>query len=231
MNLSGSRKHDRLFSGIADEVSTRVYNLFLGGTVLYGLIANFFICYIVGDRASQLNPIALIIGYFVCCFAGIIMSSKSDNPIISFIGYNLVVIPVGLVMSISISAYVKEGMGVLIPQAVLVTASVTTIMIGLSLAFPDFFSKLGGVLFSSLIALIVIELVALIFFPGALHIIAWAGAGIFSMYIGYDFWKAQEYPKTIDNAVDSAVDIYLDIINLFLYILEILSDSKSSKKE
>ena len=231
MNLSESRKHDRLFSGIADEVSTRIYNLFLGGTILYGLVANFLICYIVGDKASQLNPIVLIIGYFVCCFTGIIMSSKSDNPIISFIGYNLVVIPVGLVMSISISAYVKEGMGDLIPQAVLVTASITTIMIGLSLAFPDFFSKLGRILFSSLIALIIVELVALIFFPGALNILAWAGAGIFSMYIGYDFWKAQEYPKTIDNAVDSAVDIYLDIINLFLYILEILSDSKSSKRE
>ena len=112
---------------------------------------NFLIYYIVGDRASQLNPIALIIGYFVCCFTGIIMSSKSDNSIISFIDYNLVVIPVGLVMSTSISAYVKEGMGDLIPQAVLVTASITTIMIGLSLTFPDFFSKLGRILFSLLI--------------------------------------------------------------------------------
>lgn len=51
------------------------------------------------------------------------------------------------------------------------------------------------------------------------------------MYIGYDFWKAQKYPKTINNAVDSAIDIYLDTVNLFLDILEILSDSKSSKKE
>ena len=231
MNLSASRKHDRLFSGITDEVSTRIYNLFLGGTVLYGLVANFLICRAVGDKASQLNPIALIVGYFVCCIAGIVISSKSDNPFISFLGYNLIVIPIGLVMSISISAYVKEGMGDLIPPAVLVTAAVTTIMIGLSIAFPNFFSKLGRILFSSLVALIIIEIVAIFLFPGALHLIAWAGAGLFSMYIGYDFWKAQEYPKTIDNAVDSAIDIYLDIINLFLYILDILSDSKSSKKE
>lgn len=231
MNLSKSRKYNRLFSGIADEVSTRTYNLFLGGAVLYGLIANFLICYTVGDKALQINPIVLIIGYFVCCFTGIIMSFKSNSPIISFIGYNLVVIPIGLVMSIIISTYVKEGMGDLIPQAVLVTAAVTTIMIGLSIVFPSFFSKLGRILSLSLTALIIIELVALFFFPGALHILAWASAGIFSMYIGYDFWKAQKYPKTINNAVDSAIDIYLDIVNLFLDILEILSDSKSSKKE
>ena len=36
----------------------------------------------------------------------------------------------------------------------------------------------------------------------------------------FDDWaKAQEKPKTLDNAVDSAVDLYLDIINLFVRLL------------
>jgi FtsH-binding integral membrane protein len=35
-------------------------------------------------------------------------------------------------------------------------------------------------------------------------------------------YRAQRYPKTADNAVDCAVDIYLDIINLFLRLLRIL---------
>ena len=47
-------------------------------------------------------------------------------------------------------------------------------------------------------------------------------AAIFSLYIGYDMYRAQRYPKTADNAVDCAVDIYLDIINLFLRLLRIL---------
>ena len=62
------------------------------------------------------------------------------------------------------------------------------------------------------------------------NVSALIGAVIFSLYIGYDYWKAQQYPKTVDNAVDSALDIYLDIINLFMRILSILGNGKSSKK-
>nr|MCR5618576.1 Bax inhibitor-1 family protein [Lachnospiraceae bacterium] len=58
----------------------------------------------------------------------------------------------------------------------------------------------------------------------------WIGAALFSGYIGYDFWRAQQFPKTLDNAVDCAVDIYLDIINLFLRILRILAGSRSSRR-
>ena len=45
---------------------------------------------------------------------------------------------------------------------------------------------------------------------------------IFALYIGYDWVKAQQYVHTLDNAVDSALDIYMDIINLFLRVLMIL---------
>ena len=47
---------------------------------------------------------------------------------------------------------------------------------------------------------------------------------IFSLYLGYDWCKAQYYPKTYDNAIDSALDIYLDVINLFIRLLSILGD-------
>ena len=46
---------------------------------------------------------------------------------------------------------------------------------------------------------------------------------IFSLYIGYDWYRAQAYPKTLDNAVDSAIDLYIDIVNLFLRILALMS--------
>lgn len=52
-------------------------------------------------------------------------------------------------------------------------------------------------------------------------------AAIFSLYIGYDWVKAQMYVKTVDNAVDSALDIYLDIINLFLQLLRILGSKNN----
>jgi len=53
-------------------------------------------------------------------------------------------------------------------------------------------------------------------------IVSWISAIIFSLYIAYDVYRSQQFPPTIDNAIDSAIDIYLDIINLFLDILEII---------
>lgn len=228
-SLTASRRERRFLNlAHASILNDRVYNLALGSVVLYGLIVNTIICFTLDDAMSRVNPIVLLIGYFVCCIIGSIMSAKSNNPFISFIGYNFVVIPIGLVLSITISAYVNEGAGYLVKQAIVYTAIVTAVMIGLSIAFPIFFSKLGKILLGALFGLIITELICLIIFGYSPNIFSLIGAAIFSLYIGYDFWKAQQYPKTLDNAVDSALDIYLDIINLFIRILEILGNSSSN---
>jgi FtsH-binding integral membrane protein len=52
--------------------------------------------------------------------------------------------------------------------------------------------------------------------------IDWVVVGIFCGYIGYDWARANAIPKTLDNAVDSAAAIYIDIINLFIRILSIM---------
>jgi FtsH-binding integral membrane protein len=41
-------------------------------------------------------------------------------------------------------------------------------------------------------------------------------------FIGYDYAKALEDDATVDAAIDRAVALYLDIINLFIRILEIM---------
>jgi FtsH-binding integral membrane protein len=93
----------------------------------------------------------------------------------------------------------------------------------LAIIFPNFFSKIGGALFISLIGLVVVR-IAQCFIPvlANLTIIDWISAGIFSLYVGFDWWRANNVPKTFDNAIDIALDLYLDIINLFLSILRIL---------
>ena len=51
----------------------------------------------------------------------------------------------------------------------------------------------------------------------------WIAAGLFSLYIGFDLYRSQQFPKTLDNAVDCALDIYLDIANLFIRLLRVMS--------
>lgn len=228
--LTESRQNRRMKSAYKSKiVSDKIYNMTLGATILYGLIVNVILCIALEDKITKINPIAFIVGYFVCCIIGILMAAKSDNPIISFIGYNLIVIPIGALLSTSIYYYVDAGLTDLIIQAIIITTVITFTMIGLSITFPRFFSGLGKLLFSCLLGLLIASLISMLLFPGMFNILCWLGAILFSLYIGYDYWKAQQYPKTIDNAIDSAVDIYLDIINLFIRILEILAKSKSKK--
>ncbi len=224
------RKNERMMRPVLENsiVSDRTYNLYLGGVVAYGLLVNIIICSKFSGFALSLNPIVLFVGYLICVLAGTIISAKSSDPLISFLGYNLVVVPVGLVVSTAV--YYYGGLSsVVVLQAITYTAGITIVMICLSILKPEFFSRLGGLLFSGLIGLIIVELV-LMLFRVQQSFTALFGAVLFSLYIGYDYWKAQQYPKTIDNAVDSALDIYLDIINLFMRILSLLGNSKSSKK-
>ena len=94
-------------------------------------------------------------------------------------------------------------------------------------AFPGTFAGMGRMLFVALIGLLIGQVVCMLFrvYPTAL---SWAAAAIFSLYIGYDWVKAQAYVRTLDNAVDSALDIYMDIINLFLQLVRILASRDSN---
>lgn len=224
-SISKDRREERLRASYAKAniLSDRAYNIALGGIVFYGVFLNYLMCLIFGDMLEGINLIVFLIGYFVSCIAGIMMSSKSNNPAISFLGYNLVVIPIGMVLSSVVTSYGLDS--ALVRDAFLYTLLITGCMIALSVVQPQLFASLGKVLFASLIGLLIAELIVLLL--GVDQVItSWIGAGLFSVYIGYDFYRSQQFAKTLDNAVDCALDIYLDIINLFLDILRILSKKK-----
>lgn len=222
-----SRKLDRLAAeyDLNDVIDRRRYNMIMGGVVVYGLVINLILCKAVPNVYEFINPIAFLIIYLALALIGTLISAKSSNPIVSFIGYNMVVVPSGLVVSMSVQVY--GGMeSEIVSQAFLYTLCITGIMIAASMLWPSAFESIGRYLFVGLIAVLIGSVVGL-FFSGGFTVVSWAGALIFSLYIGYDFYRAQQYTPTLDNAVDCALDIYLDIINLFLKLLRILGRSNS----
>ena len=42
------------------------------------------------------------------------------------------------------------------------------------------------------------------------------------MYISYDWYRAQQGTKTVFNAIEYAIDLDLDITNLFVDLLDVL---------
>lgn len=109
------------------------------------------------------------------------------------------------------------------------TATITIIAGTLVYALSIDFSFLGQILFVSLLGLIVVGLLNIFFFKSPLMrlVSAYVGAVIFSLYLLYDFDQLEKSALTGDvsweTAINFAISIYLDIINLFLDLLEILN--------
>ena len=114
-------------------------------------------------------------------------------------------------------------------QAMLGT-TLAVIIAGLIVALiPTDFSFLGTFLWISLLALIFMEILNVFVFKSERRrlLYSYAGVVIFSLYLIYDFNALEKAIARGDNswgtAVDIAVNLYLDIINLFIDLLEILA--------
>ena len=200
-------------------ISANVYNLIIGLVLCWGFFINWLIIKNVPYQSiAQINPWIFLIAYFACCMFGISLFRGSENPMISFIGYNLVVIPFGFVINLAVYGYDP----LIVEQAVRVTGLVTAFMMLAGTLFPDFFKRIAGGLTIALIAVIIIEFVEVLFFNIHHGIFDYIVVLIFCGYIGYDWARANAIPRTVDNAIDSAAALYIDIINLFLRILRIL---------
>ena len=93
------------------------------------------------------------------------------------------------------------------------------------------FNFLGIILFISLIALIIMRLLNALIFKSAKQMLyqSYFGIVIFTLYLVYDFDRLKQANAAGDNswgtAVDIAVNIYLDIINLFIELLIAMGES------
>lgn len=224
-NNYGNAGYNAGYGASGKIISSEMYNLIIGGVLLYGFIINAVMTAVFGNsilRFVAASPIVFYISYFVLAIAGTLMVRKSDNPVISFIGYNLIVVPIGMVIAVSVTLYGLVGYSSVVATAFGITAAVTLVMMFVSSLFPNVFLSMGRVIGITLLATVVIELIMLII-GASLGIIDYIVVAIFCLYVGYDWAKANAIEKTADNAIDSACELYLDIANLFLRIMRILS--------
>ena len=114
----------------------------------------------------------------------------------------------------------------------MVGTTLAVIIAGTIVAFiPTDFSFLGIFLWIALLALIVVEILNAFVFKSERRrlLYSYCGVVIFSLYLIYDFNYLEKAIAAGDNswgtAVKIAVNLYLDIINLFIDLLEILASS------
>jgi FtsH-binding integral membrane protein len=200
-------------------ISANMYNLVIGLTLCWGFLINWLmIKSIPYESIANINIFLLFGGYFASCIFGIYLFKSSGSPVVSFIGYNFVVIPFGIIINLIVSHYNPD----IVLSAVKVTGMVTFLMMMMGTIFPAFFQKISGGLSVALITVIIVEMIEVFIFKTHHGIMDWIVVLIFCGYIGFDWSRANMIPRTVDNAIDSAASLYMDIINLFIRILSIL---------
>lgn len=205
-------------------LSDTLYNFIIGLTLCWGFLINWLlVTFIDTALIRDLDLVLFIASYLISVVIGTFLYELSKNPLISFLGYNLVVVPIGVLFNLCLSGAEPN----LVINAIRVTGIVTLAMMCLGILFPKFFISIERALAGVLCLVIVIELMELILFGIHHEIIDWVVAIAFCGYIGIDWVRANQIPKTLDNAIDSAAALYMDIINIFARLLSILHDGKS----
>ena len=102
LSIFDSRKEERLNSGLGDQVSARTYNVVMLLTLVWGFLVNAamveYLAIPIMRLFSGIGPVWLFVGYFVLALGGVFISARSQNPWISFLGYNMLVLPIGVML-------------------------------------------------------------------------------------------------------------------------------------
>jgi len=137
----------------------------------------------------------------------------------------------GLSLSPLIGLYLAAGYTNILAEAFLITAVTSLGLAAYAWTTKRDFSGLGGKLFFGVILLLVASLVS-IFFHSTFFIflICVAGVGIFSAYILYYVQRAKYMADTLPNAIGLTVSLFITVLNLFIYILEILTILQGNRR-
>ena len=197
-------------------LSNRTYNLLIGVMLLYGFIVNFVTVKLFTNTFKTWNPSLVLIGYFLIAVSGIVVHRCSKKPLTSFIGYNLIVLPISPALSLVLRTTQTDTL----IRTIITTAAVTLAMIIIATIKPQLFSSLCTTLLTILLLVITVEVVLLLF---GVAIPKWWDilmAFLFCVYVGFDWSLAQQREHTVKNAMDAVINLYLDIINIFVRLIK-----------
>ncbi len=146
-----------------------------------------------------------------------------DRPGINFVmlyGFTFVT---GITIAPLMKILVVSGNSGIILQALMITGALT-----FGLGFYAWTTKKDFIgwapyLFVAVLGLILVSVLNLFLHSTFLYsVIMYAGVLIFSFYLIFDIQRAKKVQNTVGNAIAITIGVYLDILNIFLFIIQIL---------
>lgn len=216
-NMNNQYKAARLRNYAGTQLNERSYNMTIGLTLLWGVAVNIVMATVFSRAIYQLNYLAVLLIYLVGSIGCSVVTYRAKTPAVGFAGFTGLAASMGLLLTYFVAFFSGQS----VAYAFISTGLVTVIMVLLAMLYPGFFLSLGRTLGISLLVCIGVELIGSLFLPVTLGLMDYVVALLFCGYIGFDWARSQQYPMTANNAIACAADIYVDIVNLFIRILDI----------
>lgn len=179
------------------------------------------------NQTSGLNWM-IFLGLFVVSLIGTFITVASDKPILSLVGYMMVTIPFGWIVGPLLTYYTDAS----ISKIFFATTGMVVVLGVIGAIIPQSLESWAGWLFGGLtivlIGLFIIPIAGMFGLPieTAMTVWDWVGIVLFGGYVIYDLNRAARLPYTHDNAIDSALAVYLDFVNIFIRLLSLFGDKK-----
>jgi modulator of FtsH protease len=201
----------------------RVYQLLTGSLVAAAAGA-----YVgMGFVQNMINPTTdgltftywgAVILEFILLIGLIFAKNKTPLNLILLFGFTFMT---GFTLAPTFAVFIAKNMGYVIGEAFGLTAVAFGALTIFAMNTKRDFTTMGKMLTISLIVLIVAGIVNIfLHMPMLQLIIASVGAILFSMFILYDTQNIIR--GNVNNEIEAAVKLYLDFLNLFVSLLEIL---------
>ena len=192
-----------------------------------GLLAFSFLFAAIGSFVG-LTTLHLTFGSYLVVAIGGLVVLIALNFLIQVSGLNLFLLYLftfleGLSLSPLLSVYIQNYPNIL-GQAFFMTAITSLALALYAWTTKRDFSRLGDYLFFGVILLLVAGIVGF-FFQSSLFVllVSVVGIAIFSGYVLFYVQRAKFMADTVPNAIGLTVSIFITVLNLFLYILQLLS--------
>jgi modulator of FtsH protease len=177
---------------------------------------------LVGSRLGPGSFLLGLIGSLVLVFALMALREKSPANLILLYAFATFE---GIFIGPLLDAFIRGGAGNIVLNAAAGTAGITLLAGMYGYTTKRDLSGLGGILFVGLIGVILTSLIGVFLHLPALYVIvSMIVVAVFTGYIVYDMNRlAQTKYATEGDAIMFTVGLYLDMLNIFMALLQLLS--------
>ena len=215
----------------ADTMTNRAFMM-----AISGFTAVFIIVAMVGASFSYGWTFGgnawLMIGFMLVCFvtavAGGAWAHANDDPTVSVLGGAICSGAMGLMVGPVVAMYTTGS----VVQAFVLAAGIVLLTGFIGAVLPQDLSSWGAPLFGLLLGAIVIQFSGIILSALGLNlqlafgVLDWAVLVLFCAIMVYDLNMARRLDKTMNNAIDVAVNVFLNFANIFIRLLSIMGQRK-----